>query len=71
MKVYNVLVADTPDAINRYRIKTLRSALKLEIAGMKRKGQSVYHMVKQEFGFVGNRRIVLEQLNTYIKENNI
>jgi len=60
-----------PDDINRYRIRTLRSALELEILGLKRKGQSVYHMVKQEFGFVGNRRIVLEQLNTYIKENNI
>ena len=66
MKVY-----DTPDAINNYRIKTLRSALKLEILGMKRKGQSVYQMVKQEFGFTGSRQLVLEQLNTYIKENNI
>jgi hypothetical protein len=66
MKVY-----DTPDAINRYRIKTLRSALKLEILGLKRKGQSVYQMVKQEFGFTGSRQLVLEQLNTYIKENNI
>ena len=66
MKVY-----DTPDAINRYRIRTLRSALKLEILGLKRKGQSVYQMVKQEFGFTGSRQLVLEQLNTYIKENNI
>ena len=66
MKVY-----DTPDAINRYRIKTLRSALKLEILGMKRKGQSVYRMVKNEFGFTGSKQLVLEQLNTYIKTNNI
>ena len=27
-----------PDDINRYRIRTLRSALKLEILGLKRKG---------------------------------
>lgn len=66
MKVY-----DTPEAIKNYRIKTLRSALKLEMLGMQRKGQSVYQIIKNEFGFVGNRRIVLEQLNTYIKENNI
>jgi len=59
------------DDINRYRIRTLRSALKLEILGLKRKGQSVYQMVKQEFGFTGSRQLVLEQLNTYIKENNI
>ena len=60
-----------PDDINRYRIRTLRSALKLEILGLNRKGQSVYQMVKQEFGFTGSRQLVLEQLNTYIKENNI
>ena len=66
MKVY-----DTPNAINRYRIKTLRSALKLEILGMKRKGQSVYRMIKNEFGFTGSKQLVLEQLNTYIKTNNI
>ena len=60
-----------PDDITRYRIRTLRSALKLEILGLKRKGQSVYQMVKQEFGFTGSRQLVLEQLNTYIKENNI
>lgn len=66
MKVY-----DTPDAINRYRIKTLRSALKLEMLGMKRKGQSVYRMIKNEFGFTGSKQLVLEQLNTYIKTNNI
>ena len=66
MKVY-----DTPDAINRYRIKTLRSALKLEILGMKRKGQAVYRMIKNEFSFTGSKQLVLEQLNTYIKTNNI
>tara|TARA_Y100001937_G_scaffold68305_1_gene93323 strand:+ start:1392 stop:1592 length:201 start_codon:yes stop_codon:yes gene_type:complete len=66
MKVY-----DTPDAINNYRIKTLRSALKLEILGMKRKGQSVYQIIKNEFGFTGSKQRVLEQLNTYIKTNNI
>ena len=60
-----------PDDIARYRIRTLRSALKLEILGMKRGGESVYSIIKKEFGFTGNRRIVLEQLNTYIKANNI
>jgi len=57
--------------IDAFQIKTLRTALKLEMLGMKKKGQSVYHIIKNRFGFTGNRRIVLEQLNTYIKENNI
>ena len=57
--------------IDAFQIKTLRSALKLAMLGMKKKGQSVYHIIKNRFGFTGNRRIVLESLNTYIKENNI
>ena len=65
------LVLDTPNAIDRFRVRTLRSALKLEILGMTRRGRSVYSIIKEEFGMVGNKKKVLEQLNTYIKENNI
>ena len=64
-------VLDTPNAIDRFRVRTLRSALKLEILGMTRRGRSVYSIVKEEFGLTGNKKKVLEQLNTYIKENNI
>jgi len=66
-----MLELTTPKAINNYRIRTLRSALKLEILGMKRKGPSVYSIIKSEFGFTGSKQLVLEQLNTYIKTNNI
>jgi len=57
------------DNIKNARILTLRSALKLEVKGMKRRGRSVYSIVKQEFGFRGNKQRVLEQLNEYIAEN--
>ena len=51
----------------RVRIAVLVGALKLEGAGMKRRGRSVYAIVKDEFGLRGSKRRVLEQL-TDIKE---
>ena len=51
----------------RVRIAVLVGALKLEVAGMKRRGRSVYAIVKDEFGLRGNKKRVLEQLQD-IKE---
>ena len=66
-----VQVLDTPQAIDGFRIRALRSALRLECLGMKRRGQSVYSMVKQEIGFKGSKKKVLDQLLAYIEEHNI
>jgi len=52
----------TPEQIARYRFATLRAALKLEIAGMKKRGDSAYAILKAE-GFTGTRAAVLHQLN--------
>ena len=65
------LVLDTPQAIDGFRVRALRSALKLEVLGMTRRGVSVYRMVKDEFGFKGSKQKVLDQLLAYIKENNL
>lgn len=65
------LVLDTPEAIDGFRVRSLRSALKLEILGMTRRGVSAYRMVKEEFGFKGSKQKVLDQLLAYIKEHNI
>ena len=59
---------DRPDDIDHYRMKALRGALKLETLGMKRGGRSVYSIVKEEFGFKGNKQKVLKQLEEKIKE---
>ena len=56
----------TTEAINAYRLCALRGALKLEIQGMTRRGQSAYSIIKQEFGFKGNKQKVLEQLQSKI-----
>ena len=60
------MIAATPEEIEFYRLRALRSALKLEILGMKRRGQSAYSIIKKEFGFKGSRNKVLRELNTLI-----
>lgn len=44
------IVLDTPAQINAFRLLSIRGALKLEAAGMKRRGQSALSIVKREFG---------------------
>ena len=65
MKVY-----DTPEQIDAFRLRALRGALKLEILGMRRKGRSVYSIVKEEFGFKGSKVKVLQQLEEKIESCN-
>ena len=61
------VVLDTPEAINALRVFALKAALDMEIQGMKRRGRSVYSIVKEEFGFKGNKQKVLAQLEEYIE----
>lgn len=62
-------VYDTPEAIELFRMRALRGALKMEIFGMKRRGQSAYSIIKQEFGLKGNKQSVLEQFEKLIGGN--
>ena len=58
----------TPEQIERYRLATLRAALKLEILGMKRsRGPSAYAILKKE-GFTGTRAEILEQINKQLEQ---
>jgi hypothetical protein len=50
-----------------YALLRLKSALKLEVAGMKHsRGHSAYGIAKKDFGFKGNKESVLNQLINYI-----
>ena len=51
-----------------FRLLTLRSALELEILVMNRRGQSVYSIIKQEFGFKGNKQKVYDQIDAHIQK---
>ena len=63
-----MIAYDSPEQIALFRLKSLRGALKLEILGMKRNGRSVYSIVKEEFGFKGNKQKELKQLELKIEE---
>jgi len=56
----------TGEQIGHARLLALRGALRLEIKGFGRRGRSVYSIVKEEFGFKGNKKKVLDQLNEKI-----
>lgn len=54
--------------IGLYRLLTLLAALKLEVKGMKRRGKTANQIIKDEFGFKGNRQRVLDQFEAYVNE---
>lgn len=66
-----MLIADTPDKIEAFRLLALRGALKLEILGMRRNGRSAATIVKQEFGLKGNNKSVLKQYEAILRERGI
>lgn len=60
-------IIETQEQFELYALLRLKSALKLEVAGMKHsKGHSAYGIAKKEFGFKGNKQSVLEQLIAHI-----
>ena len=52
----------TGDDIGRFQFLARKGALKLEIAGMKRRGQSAYAIIKSVYGYKGSRVSVLKQM---------
>jgi hypothetical protein len=48
-----------PNKIALFRLCTLRTGLKLEIAGMRRAGKSAYSILKTEYEYRGTREAVL------------
>ena len=57
-------------SIDKFRLKTMLSALKLETLGMKRRGKSVYSIIKQEFNLKGNKQKVYEQFKIIVQKYN-
>jgi hypothetical protein len=49
--------------IAEFRLRTLHKMLKLELLGMKRRGQSAYAIIKQETGFTGSKQKVYDKLD--------
>ena len=57
--------------IRAFREKTLLKALSLELKGLSRRGRSAYAIIKDEYGFKGNKQKVYDQLETNLKERGI
>jgi hypothetical protein len=67
-----MLVIDTPEGIEAYRLLALRGALSLECKGMRRShGPSVATIVKREFNLKGNNKKVLEQYEAILREKGV
>ena len=56
------MIIDSQHEIELYRLLVLKSALKMEILGMKRRGRSAYSIIKEELNIKGNRQKILKQL---------
>ena len=61
-------VFETPEQIDMFTFLSRKVALKLEMRGLKRGGQSVYSIIKQQYGFKGSRESVLKQMEEIIKQ---
>lgn len=66
------MVLDTPELIEGFRLLQLRSALKLELVGMKMwRGGSAYSRIKQEFKLKGNKQEVFDQFEELLKTEGV
>jgi hypothetical protein len=62
-----MIVLDTPEGIDFARLCALKGALKLEIMGMKKRGRSVYSILRS-MGYRGSRESVLAQLEEQVSK---
>lgn len=63
------IITCTGDGVELYRLLALRSALSLELHGIKvRRGFSAYAAVKAEFGLKGTKQKVFEQFTLLVDE---
>jgi hypothetical protein len=66
-----MIVADTPEKIEAFRLLALKGALSLESKGLKRRGRSALSIVKAEFGLKGTAATVLPKFEAILRERGI
>jgi hypothetical protein len=66
----DMIVADTPEKINAFRLLALKGALKLETLGMKGK-VNAYKTIKNEFGLKGDKKKVYDLFVQHLKDEGI
>ena len=60
-------IIDTPQGIELYHLTAQKSALKLEMLGMKNSRGSVYAHLKRTHGWKGNKQKIMDQLVSLIE----
>ena len=60
-----------PEDILLFRMLSQKASLELEIKGLRKKGRTMYSMIKQEYNLKGSRESVLEQFGNFIKESRL
>ena len=63
-----MIVLTEEEDIRFFQLLTRRSALKLEMKGIKRRGRTVYSICKEVYKLKGNKAKVLAQLEEMIDE---
>jgi hypothetical protein len=58
----------TGAGIDFFRMVSLRGALRMEVAGMSRRGQSAFKVCKQVYGLKGTKVEVLAQMTYQIEQ---
>ena len=61
------MMIDTPEGIAFFQMAARRGALRMELHGLRRRGQSAYSICKQVYGLKGSRERVLEQMDALIE----
>tara|TARA_R100001530_G_C4260071_1_gene140214 strand:- start:50 stop:256 length:207 start_codon:yes stop_codon:yes gene_type:complete len=63
------ITLDTPEQIQGARLLMLRQGLTLETKGLRlSRGRTAYSIIKEEFGFKGNKIKVLEQFEEMLED---
>ena len=61
------MIITNPEDIELYALMTKRTALVLEMRGLKRQGRSAYSLIKEEFGLKGNRQKVYDTFSVMVQ----
>jgi anion-transporting ArsA/GET3 family ATPase len=68
----DTIIIDTPEGVAAFRLLALRSALSLEVSGLRvSRGRTAYAIVKEEFGLRGGKARVLEQYEDLLRERGV
>jgi hypothetical protein len=65
-----IIVLDTPEQIEAFRLLAIKGRLKMEMRGIRFR-ISTFGVVRREFGFKGSRQKVYDQYIAMLKEKGI